>query len=414
MTAPDRTRPPAPGPVRPFDFPGVQRGRLDNDLEVLTAPHGDLPVVTAALVLETGVAGEPAEKAGVARLTAAALDAGTDRRAADALAGDLERLGVELDTSTNWDATVVSLTMPRERLAAALEILAEIVRQPAFPEAEVERLRDQQLAAILQRKKQPGALANDMAARFIFSPKTPYARPVVGTTESVRNLNRDDVEAFYRTHFLPNTSALLFVGDIGADGAEGLARDYFGDWPAGAAETPDFDVVPTVDSSEVFVVDRPGAVQSELRMGHIGVPRVHEDYFPLRVMNTLLGGAFTSRLNMTLREKHGFTYGVRSGFAFRRRPGPFMVRTAVASDVTARAVQETLRELRELQSDGAAEEEVTAARDYLRGVLPLKLQTTEQLAARIADLVIYDLPADYFDHYRERIAAVTKIGRAHV
>ena len=154
-------------------------------------------------------------------------------------------------------------------------------------------------------------------------------------------------------------------------------------------------------------------------MGDVGLERSHRDYFPVQVMNSLLGGAFTSRLNMSLRERHGFTYGVRSGFGFRRRPGPFIIQTAVATDVTTRAIEETLREVHRLRDEAAPADEVAAARDYLAGTLPLELQTTEQLAARLADLVIYDLPDDYFDRYRERILAVTpaevqRVAREHL
>jgi zinc protease len=163
-----------------------------------------------------------------------------------------------------------------------------------------------------------------------------------------------------------------------------------------------------VEKTTVFIVDRPGAVQSEIRLGHVGVDRHHPDYFPLLVMNTILGGAFTSRLNMNLRERHGFTYGARSGFALRRKPGPFTVDVAVATDVTARAMEEALREIQGLRDSGPTDLELDNARDYLRGVLPLRLQTTAALAARIAEIVVFDLPTDYFRHYRDRIGEVTR------
>jgi zinc protease len=400
-------------------FPRIERRRLDNGLAVLAAPHGDLPVVTAELVIDAGAAGDPARKAGLAYLVANALETGTRDRNADQIAWELEYLGVELDAVATWDATAIRITAPLERLEPALELFADLVRHPTFPEAEVERLRDEQLATILQRRKEPRALANDMAAHFIFAEDVPYGRPLIGTTASVEGLTRSDVEAFHGTHFLPNAAALLFVGEIDAETAATLADRYFGDWPAGQPGTPEFEVVPGIDTSTIFIVDRPGAVQSEIRIGDVGVAREHEDYFPLLVMNTILGGAFTSRLNMNLREKHGFTYGARSGFAFRRRPGPFLVQTAVATDVTARAVQEAYGEMKVLRDEGATEQEVEATRDYLRGIMPLELQTTDQLASRLADLVIFDLPDDYFQQYRERIAAVTpedvrRVARQHL
>jgi zinc protease len=419
MSTLDRTTPPAPGPIQPMRFPRIERHRLDNDLAVLTAPHGDLPVVTAELVLDASAAGDPARKAGRAYLAVNALETGTRDRDADQIARELENLGVELDAEATWDAAAIRITVPRQRLEPALALLAEIVRHPTFPESEVERLRDEQLATILQRGKEPRALANDMAAYFIFGRDVPYARPLIGTSASVEGLSRADVDAFHKTHFLPNAASLLFVGDIDAGLANSLADRHFGDWPAGQPPTAEFEVVPGVETSTIFVVDRAGSVQSEIRIGDVGVAREHEDYFPILVMNTILGGAFTSRLNMSLRERHGFTYGAHSGFAFRRRPGPFLVQTAVATEVTARAVQEAYREMSELREHGATEEEVATARDYLRGIMPLQLQTTDQLASRLADLVIYDLPDDYFQRYRDRIAAVTpaevqRVAREHL
>ncbi len=415
----DRSQPPTPGPVRPFGLPHVDRDELANGLIVLSARHGRLPVVTSALVLEGGAAGEPPSKAGLAYLVANALEAGTRGKSADEVAWALESIGVEFQADARWDAAVLWVVSPRERLESALELFAEIARAPAFRVEEVERLRDEQLADILQRQKEPRALAGDMAAHFIFGREVPYARPLVGTSATVRDLGPADVEAFYRGWYAPRGAALLMVGDIDPADARALADARFGDWTGRPQPRPEFQVTPGVERASIFVVDRPGSVQSEIRVGDVGLERGHADYFPVQVMNSLLGGAFTSRLNMSLRERHGFTYGIRSGFAFRRRPGPFLISTAVATDVTARAVEETLREIHRVRDELAPADEVAAARDYLAGTLPLELQTTEQLAGRLADLVIYDLPDDYFDRYRERILAVTpeevqRVARAHL
>ncbi len=415
----DRSQPPTPGPVRPFGMPHVDRDELGNGLTVLAARHGRLPVVTSALVLEGGAAGEPPSKAGLAYLVANTLEAGTRGKSADEVAWALESIGVEFQADARWDGAVLWVVSPRERLEPALDLFAEIVREPAFRLEEVERLRDEQLAEILQRQKEPRALAGDMAARFIFGREVPYARPLIGSSTTVRDLGPADVEAFYRGWYAPRGAALLMVGDIDAADARALADARFGDWTGRPQARPEFEVRRGVKRATIFVVDRPGSVQSEIRVGDVGLERSHADYFPVQVMNSLLGGAVTSRLNMSLRERHGFTYGIRSGFAFRRRPGPFLISTAVATDVTARAVEETLREVHRLRDEPAPADEVAAARDYLAGTLPLELQTTEQLAGRLADLVIYDLPDDYFDRYRERILAVTpaevqRVARAHL
>ena len=419
MTTPHRTTPPPPAAVRGFEFPDVARTRLRSGMSVLHARHGRLPLVTVELVIDAGAAAERPDRGGLAHLVGNALHAGTATRSAERLAWDLETLGVQLEISTSWDALVVKITTPSAKLEPAFAILADIVRNAAFPEGDVQRLREEQLAEILQRLKEPRALASDVALRCLFAPAVPYARPLIGTREMVSAITRDDVVRFHRERFVPAHAALLFVGDLDEATATQLAEQHFGDWGGEAGAITDFEVQPASTESAIYLVDRPGAVQSELRVGLVGVPRDHDDYFPLLVMNTLFGGAFTSRLNLNLREKHGFTYGVRSGFAFRRRPGPFFIQTAVGTEVTAQAVTEILSETRRLREDGITEEELDNARDYLIGVMPLELQTTAQLAATLAEIVIFQLPVDYFRDYRDRIRAVQaadvqRVARAHL
>jgi zinc protease len=409
VAAPDRTRAPEPAPVKPYDFPLISEMRLDgpDTPRLLFARHGDLPLVTAELVMEGGAAAEPAALAGVAQLTAEALETGTRENDVDQLAWELESLGVELATGVSWDAASVGVTVHADRLEPALALLAEIVRQPAFPEQQVERLRDERLADILQRRKEPRALASDAANRFVFRDDVPYGRPLVGLESTVAGLSSHELRAFHADHYRGGSASLIVTGAIEPERAWAVAARHFGDWRGEPAREPGFEVAPRTDATTVFIVDRPGSVQSEIRLGQQGVARHHPDYYPLMVMNTILGGAFTSRLNMNLRERHGFTYGARSGFALRRRPGPFMVDVAVATDVTGRAIEEALREIDGLRTDGPTDTELNNARDYLRGVLPLRLQTTAALAGRIAEIVVFDLAVDYFQDYRSAIAAVT-------
>jgi zinc protease len=404
----DRTRPPEPAAVKPYQFPAITRERLagDDSPEFIFASHGDLPLVTAQVVCAGGAAAEAAHQAGIAHLTADALSTGTATRDVEALAWELESLGVDLETGASWDAATASVTVHAERLDPALALLSEIVRQPAFPEDQFARVRDEQLADILQRRKEPRALADDAAARFIFRDDVPYGRPLIGLESTVGELGAADLAAFHAAHYRGGGAALILTGSVDPGIARELADRHFGDWRGSPSAEPAFEVAPRVAETTVFIVDRPGSVQSEIRLGHVGVERLHPDYFPLLVMNTILGGAFTSRLNMSLRERHGFTYGARSSFSLRRRPGPFSVDVAVATDVTARAVQEALREIHSLREDGPTDRELTSARDYLRGVLPLRLQTTAALASRIAELFVFHLPEDYFQHYRSRIADV--------
>lgn len=404
----DRTKPPEPAAIRAFEFPSVRRRRLGNGLTVLHARHGDLPLVTARVAVEAGGEAERPGEEGLAHLTAKTLETGTRVRTGDDLAWALERLGTQLESWTAWDAVQLEMTVRSDRLTEALAVMTEVIRSPAFPEREVARLRGEQLAEMLRRRSEPRGLADDMAAHYIFGRNSPYARSLLGMEERVGAYTRDDVVAYHERTFTPGATAIVVVGRIDDDEVDRAVSRHFADWTGERAAAPPPPVEPGPERTTVYVVDRPGAVQSELRIGHVGVSRHHEDYYPLLVLNALLGGAFTSRLNLSLREKHGFTYGVRSAFVFRRAAGPFVVQTAVASDVTARAVEAALKEMRDVSGGSITEDEVRAARDFLAGTLPLEMQTTDQLAARMTELFTYDLPDDYFENYRARIGAVTR------
>jgi zinc protease len=415
----DRSSAPAPGPIRPFEFPAVSRTRLGNGLSVLSARSGELPLVTVRAVLDAGAATEQPGEEGLAWLTAHALEGGTARRSGADLGWAVESLGAQLETWTSWDGLHVAFTTRNDRLGEALDLLAEIVRLPSFPQREVERLRSEQLAEMLRRQTEPRGLADDAAAHFIFADHAPYGRSLLGIEARVSTFSPASTVAFHQRRFTPGNAAIVVVGAVAAADVEREVARAFGDWSGHVEPTSVPRGSPRSERTTVYVVDRPSAVQSELRIGHVGVPRDHEDYYPLLVLNAIVGGAFTSRLNLSLREKHGFTYGVRSGFAFRRGAGPFIIQTAVASDVTARAVEETLRELRTVQEAGVTDAEVAAARDYLAGTLPLSMQTTEQLSARVAELHTFELPTDYFDSHRAAIGAVSRddvirVARSHL
>lgn len=415
----DRTQEPPAGPIREFDFPPTTRARLANGVRIRVATQRTLPLVTARVIVDAGASAEQGGEEGLATLTANALEGGTERLDGDGLAWELESAGLQLETWATWDALQLSVTAVGDQLPAALALLAEIVRRPAFPDAEVARMRDEQLAELLQRQVEPRALADDMATHFLFADRAPYSRPLVGVRESIQHFDAAAVRRFHARRFGPGATTVVLAGAVDPEQAERLVAASFGDWTGDVAPLEPVPVEPRSRERTVHLVDRAGAVQSELRLGHVGVERSHPDYFRLLVMNGILGGTFTSRLNMSLREKHGFTYGVRSGFAYRRAPGPFVIQTAVGTDVTVRALEEAAKEIDALLRDGVTEAEVSSARNYLAGVFPLELQTTEQLAGKLAEAVIYQLPDDYFVDYRERITAVTvddvnRAARAHV
>jgi zinc protease len=419
MSPLDRSSPPEPGAIRPFDFPDVDRRPLANGLELRVARMTRLPMASAHLFMRAGEGALAEDRAGLAVLAGDALEGGTRRRSGTDLADALEAIGARLSVTTGWEGTTVSLSCLADRLEEGLSLLAEAVVEPGFPEEEVERTREQQLARIRQRAMDPSSLASDAAERRYYEPGVPYARPQIGTAASVGPLDRASLRGYADACWRPSGGGLVLVGDLDPDEMEALATRSFEGWEGPPALVDMFEVRPRTRQRRVWLVDRPGSVQSELRLGHVGTARDDPYYFPLRVLNTLFGGSFTSRLNLNLRETHGYTYGVRSRFSFRSKPGPFQVSTSVGTDVTAPAVQAIVDEAEALVLDGPTEAEVAAARDYIAGVFPLGLETVGQVGWQITNAVIHRLPEDYFDTYRDRIRAVgveqaADAGRRHV
>lgn len=407
MSVLDRSRVPSSGPLRDFTFPAVEKEALDNGLDLRVARMSRLPMVSVNLFMRAGEGALPHERAGLAVLTADALEGGTRKRSGSDLAESLERIGARLSTSAGWEGTTVSVSCLADRLPEAFAIMAEAVREPAFPEDEVQRALEQQLATIRQREMDPGSLATDEVRRRIFSDEVPYARAVDGHVASIEAMSRDTLRGYVEANYRPELGGLVVVGDVERGEVEAMVLESFGDWAGTPAHLADFEVRPATTVRRVVVVHRPGAVQSEIRIGHMGAARSIPDYYPLSIANMVLGGMFTSRLNLNLREKHGFTYGVRSRFNFRSRPGPFQISAAVGNEVTAAAVREAMAELTAMAEHGPSEEEVSAARDYAAGVFGLQIETAGQVANRLSQIVIYGLRDDHFDRYRDAVRSVT-------
>lgn len=399
---------PAPGPPRPYHFPVFERVTLDNGLGVIVAPVRKLPLVTVSLVVPGGAGVERPGREGVANLAALGLLEGTTRRDGNEMAERLEGMGAALGAAADWDSTVVTLTVLSARLREAMALYGEVLREPAFPEREVERLKAERLAEILQLRTEPRGLADEMFARFVYDASERYANPEDGSTESVQALMRADLVGHYAERFRPGGATLVMVGDLSVDEGVGLARELSAAWSGTAAALPVPGSTPANAIRTVHLVQKPAAPQSELRIGHVGLPRSHPDYFPVSVMNAVLGGLFSSRINLNLREAHAYTYGAFSGFGWRIGAGPFVASTAVRSDVTAAAAREVLNEIDRMRADGITEDERSLAVSYLDGVFPIKYETTDAIARALAAMVVYGLPSRYFDRYREWMRAVTR------
>ena len=398
---------PQPAPPRAYHFPAFERRTLPNGVRLVVAPVRKLPIVTALLVVESGAVAEPEGREGLAQLTAKLLLEGTTSSDGAELTDRVERLGASIDAYADWDAAVVRLSVLASRLEPAMRLLGEIVLEPAFAEREVERLKAEQLAELLQQRAEPRGLADEMFARFTYEAGSRFARPADGSERSVAAIEREDVRRFYDARYRAGGLTLVLAGDVGVDQAQALAEATFGAMPRGEVAPATTTDRPARTGRAVHIVAKEDAPQSELRVGHVGLPRRHPDYFPTVVMNALLGGLFSSRINLNLREAHAYTYGARSEFDWRRQAGPFVVSTAVKSDVTEAASREILHEIDRMRAEPVRDDELSLATSYLDGVFPIRYETTASIASALAGLVIHDLPADWFDAYRSHVRGVT-------
>ena len=398
---------PAPGVARPYAFPAVESQRFANGLEALVVPLRRLPLATILLMSDAGAECDDVAAAGTANLTAEALAEGTRVRDAVALAETFEQLGGSLDTGVTWTHAECSTTVLAAQLPGALQLLAEVLREPSFPEAEVNRLREEQLAELLQQRAEPRGLADEMFARFCFVPASRYASGDAGDEAGVARLTRREVVAHHARYIAPSRSRLIVVGDVDVTRVLQLAEETLGSWRGAGEVAPALDVGAAAAGRGVHLVAKEDAPQSELRLGHPSVPRAHPDFHALTVMNAILGGLFNSRINLNLREEHAYTYGAFSQFDWRRYASLFEASTAVRSDVTGAAITEMLREIERMRSERVSASELSLAVDYLTGVFPIRFETSAAIAGALATRAGFGLAPDYFDSYRARVAAVT-------
>ena len=410
---------PAPGVPRPYAFPRTHTHRLGNGLTLVTVPLHRLPVATLLFTTEGGGEQDTASLAGVELLTAQALGEGTETRMAAEVAADFERLGGVLHLDAGWTHGECGTTVLSQTASETMSLLAEVVRNASLPESGVERLRRERLADLHQQRAEPRGLADDLFTECCFAPGDRYSLPVGGNEHSVEACSVARVREHYRARYTPARCVLIVAGDVAEETALALAESAFGSWePIVPEATPALTIV-AKPTCGVYVGHRPDAPQSEIRVGHSSVPRTHEDFYAIAVMNAILGGLFNSRINLNLREAHAYTYGAFSAFDWRRSGSVFEVSTAVRSDVTALAITEILREIERMQTEVVRADELSLATDYLTGVFPLRFETTAAIADAIAFRKHVGLGSEYFDTYREQIALVTtsdvqRVAQAHL
>lgn len=412
------TRPSA-GPPGEYHFPRFERRTLANGLRIIVAPVRKLPLVTVLAVIDVGASTDPRGQEGLAQLTAEALKEGTKRHSGMEILEGFENLGSSLEAGADWDSTIVSMTMLREQLATANPLLAEVLTSPSFPEHEVERLKAERFAERLQLLSEPRGLADEAFSKFLYAASSRYSEPMSGSTASISAITRANVADFFTARYTPDVVTVIVVGDIDVEEGVELVAAALGDWRGRSFSSPANEAQEARSIRALEIVEKTDAAQAELRLGHIGMPRWHPDYFNVVVMNAVLGGLFSSRINLNLREKHGYTYGASSYYDWRRDPGPFVIATGVQSEVVAAAIGEMLDEIGRMRSQEVPDEELSLATSYLEGVFPIRYETTSAIASALASLVIFDLPETFYDRYRQNIRAVSpadvlRAARVHV
>ena len=403
----DRTKKPPPGPAAPLTLPKAQRAVLRNGLSVMLVEYHQLPVLQLNLVLSMGTTADPTGKAGTAHLTMRMIDEGTKKRTALQIADELDFIGAHVSASTNYDGSFVGLQTLKEHLSAALDIYSDVVLNSTFPEKEFDRIKKETLTSLIQQKDQPVIIANKVFASKLYGDQHPYGRPSDGSETTVSKITVDDLKSFYDAAFRPNNATLIVVGDVTLGELVPQLERTFGSWEAKPFPEPPYPPPKAESGGAIYLVDKPQAAQSQIRIGHLGLARSTADYFPVVVMNTVLGGGFNSRLNWNLREQKGYTYGTGSQFQFRKGAGPFSTIGGFRTNVTDSSVIETLKEIKRLREEEVPENDLRFAKDFLTRSVPRTFETPGQIAAQLANAVLYKLPDNYFDTYIQNVEKVT-------
>ena len=420
----DRSRLPRPGAETPFFFPDIRRTHLANGIDVWTAEHRDVPLVSALVLIRAGAAFDPPERPGLAALTGDLLDEGCGDLDALGVHDKLGRLGAQLETEVGADATVLGLTTLARFADEATRLLAEMVVSPRFDDGDFERVRDLRINRLLQLREMPPALAERTFLRLLYGDH-PYGHLPIGTEDSLRGMAAGEPVSFHRRMYDPTRTSVIAAGDASHDELLRLVEHAFGSWRAAEPHAyPDPAALPVATTQSAsdrrVVVPRPGSAQSELRIGHLGVARTSPDYHALVTLNLVLGGQVVSRINTNLRERKGYTYGARTTFDFRRGRGPFVMHASVQPDATEDAIREAISELAAIRGDRpVTQEELELGRAALTRGYPRNFETSEQVTRAIAQLTLYDMPNDYFTRFVPTVMALTpqdltRVAAAHI
>jgi predicted Zn-dependent peptidase len=404
----DRTKPPKPGPPKDVQFPDYFDTTLPNGINVLVIENNKIPAVSIRMVFKDAGSFNDGDKYGLASLTAEMLTKGTSKRSATEIAEEIDFIGGNLNAGSDWDGSYISLSVLKKHLNTGIEILSDVAQNPVFADDELSRVKEQRLSSILQAKDDAGHLSDKKFNKIVYG-EMPYSNPAEGTEVTVKNIVNADLKDFYKKNYYAGNLIIAFVGNITKEEALKITAEKFSNLPLnGTNHQNSFKYKPIEDKNKVYLVNKPGAVQSNLRIGHIGIPRNNPDYIAVTIMNTILGGYFGSRINYNLREKHGFTYGARSSFSPHLLSGDFSVDTDVRNEVTDTSITLILEDLKNITIDLVTDEELETVKNYMTGVFPLQLETANAVASRVINLKLYNLPKDYYSKYISAINNLTK------
>jgi zinc protease len=403
---PWRNTVPGAGPSPMVKLPMAKRFQLPNGLTVLVVENHRLPIVASTLVLRSGSAQDPLDLPGLSGYTSSMLDEGTQKRDALAIANELHALGASLNTGSSIDGSTIGCRSLKATAASTMAILSDVALHPSFPEKDIERVRGERVTALLQQRDSPNQTAARIMWNCLYGPTHPYGHITLGTADGLKKATRDDMMKFYQAYYTPQNAALVLVGDVTESEAKKLATDALGSWSGPPTETPR-PPQGTMISSRVVIVDKTGMPQTALRVVQLGLMRSDPDFERFDLANTILGGLFSSRINLNLREAHGYTYGAFSALSESRGQGPFLIGTSVRADVTGASIEEILKEVKAMTDKPVTDDELKMAKESTIRTLPAQFQTTGGTAGTIATLYLYDLPPDYYQTLPGRITGIS-------
>ena len=403
----DRTKRPVGKPAPKVELPEIQKATLKNGLKIWLVERHQLPTVAFNLVIQTGSDHDQINQPGVASMTADVIDEGTKTRDALQISDALESIGANLNVGANLDGTFMTLNILTKYLEKGIDIFSDVLTNPTFPQKEFDRLQKTRLTSLMQQKDQATMIANNAFSFILYGASHPYGINPSGTETSIKSMTIGDLVKFYQTYYRPNNASMIIVGDIKMNDIIPLLEKSLAEWEP--ADVPEFNIptAPAIEKMKVYLVDKPGAAQSEIRIGYPALARSTPDYFPVTLMNRMLGGQFTSRINLNIREKRGFTYGARSGFSFQKGAGPFTASAGVHTDKSDSSVHEFLYELNLMHEEGMTADELEFVKKGMVGSFALTFETSAQIAGVLQNIILYGLPENYYNTYLQNIEQVT-------